>query len=151
VSFPTDHNCLGVDVTTLLPPLMFPPHCRQARDEQHARLLLGRGQPRLLNPRRPHGPCGKVRFDTALGSVLSAAIVMTHFSPAWFGEQHPGLHMWFNVEAVCPLGLIHERFIGLYLHFESPCRCGYYEDRRPASNLDPYIVTRLICESTLLM
>jgi glutamine synthetase len=30
-------------------------------------------------------------------------------------------------------------------------KCGYYEDRRPASNLDPYIVTRLICETTLLM
>ncbi len=28
---------------------------------------------------------------------------------------------------------------------------GYYEDRRPASNLDPYVVTRLICESALLM
>lgn len=30
-------------------------------------------------------------------------------------------------------------------------KCGYYEDRRPASNLDPYVVTRLIVESTLLM
>lgn len=30
-------------------------------------------------------------------------------------------------------------------------KCGYYEDRRPASNLDPYVVTRLICESALLM
>jgi len=29
-------------------------------------------------------------------------------------------------------------------------KCGYYEDRRPASNLDPYIVTRLIVESALL-
>ena len=28
--------------------------------------------------------------------------------------------------------------------------CGYYEDRRPASNLDPYVVTRLIVETTLL-
>ena len=25
------------------------------------------------------------------------------------------------------------------------------QDRRPASNLDPYVVTRLICESALLM
>lgn len=23
-------------------------------------------------------------------------------------------------------------------------KCGYYEDRRPASNLDPYVVTRLL-------
>lgn len=30
-------------------------------------------------------------------------------------------------------------------------KCGYYEDRRPASNLDPYVVTRLVCESALLM
>ena len=29
-------------------------------------------------------------------------------------------------------------------------KCGYYEDRRPASNLDPYVVTRLIVETTLL-
>eukprot|EP00210_Caulerpa_lentillifera_P007106 g6799.t1 len=28
---------------------------------------------------------------------------------------------------------------------------GYLEDRRPASNLDPYIVTKLIAETTLLM
>jgi len=30
-------------------------------------------------------------------------------------------------------------------------KCGYYEDRRPASNLDPYTVTRLIVETTLLL
>nr|ABC54740.1 glutamine synthetase [Helicosporidium sp. ex Simulium jonesi] len=30
-------------------------------------------------------------------------------------------------------------------------KCGYYEDRRPASNLDPYVVTRLLVETTLLM
>ncbi|KAJ9529624.1 hypothetical protein QJQ45_014392 [Haematococcus lacustris] len=30
-------------------------------------------------------------------------------------------------------------------------KCGYYEDRRPASNLDAYVVTRLIAETTLLM
>ena len=30
-------------------------------------------------------------------------------------------------------------------------KCGYYEDRRPASNLDPYVVTKLICESTLIL
>ncbi|CAL8462517.1 g2050 [Coccomyxa elongata] len=29
-------------------------------------------------------------------------------------------------------------------------KCGYYEDRRPSSNLDPYVVTRLIVETTLL-
>mmetsp|Transcript_28379 Transcript_28379/g.83981 ORF Transcript_28379/g.83981 Transcript_28379/m.83981 type:complete len:454 (-) Transcript_28379:2518-3879(-) len=29
-------------------------------------------------------------------------------------------------------------------------KCGYYEDRRPASNLDPYVVCRLMCETTLL-
>jgi len=28
--------------------------------------------------------------------------------------------------------------------------CGYMEDRRPASNCDPYIVTRLIIETTIL-
>jgi hypothetical protein len=39
-----------------------------------------------------------------------------------------------------------------------PCTCGHQparpphaQDRRPASNLDPYVVTRLICESALLM
>lgn len=30
-------------------------------------------------------------------------------------------------------------------------KTGYYEDRRPASNLDPYVVTRLLVETTLLM
>eukprot|EP00798_Chlamydomonas_sp_ICE-L_P028161 gene28161-31261_t len=30
-------------------------------------------------------------------------------------------------------------------------KCGYYEDRRPASNLDPYVVTRLLVETTLLL
>jgi glutamine synthetase len=29
-------------------------------------------------------------------------------------------------------------------------QCGYYEDRRPASNMDPYIVTRMIVQTTLL-
>eukprot|EP01023_Acetabularia_acetabulum_P064120 TRINITY_DN8211_c0_g1_i2.p1 TRINITY_DN8211_c0_g1~~TRINITY_DN8211_c0_g1_i2.p1 ORF type:complete len:431 (-),score=80.90 TRINITY_DN8211_c0_g1_i2:423-1574(-) len=29
-------------------------------------------------------------------------------------------------------------------------KCGYYEDRRPASNLDPYVVTRLLVETALL-
>lgn len=28
--------------------------------------------------------------------------------------------------------------------------CGYYEDRRPAANMDPYVVTRCIAEATLL-
>lgn len=27
---------------------------------------------------------------------------------------------------------------------------GYYEDRRPASNLDPYVVCRLLVETALL-
>ncbi|PNH06489.1 Glutamine synthetase cytosolic isozyme, partial [Tetrabaena socialis] len=30
-------------------------------------------------------------------------------------------------------------------------KCGYYEDRRPASNLDPYVVTRLIVETCCLL
>lgn len=29
-------------------------------------------------------------------------------------------------------------------------KCGYYEDRRPSSNLDPYIVCKLIAKTTLL-
>jgi len=29
-------------------------------------------------------------------------------------------------------------------------KSGYYEDRRPASNLDPYVVTKLLVETTLL-
>eukprot|EP00931_Biecheleriopsis_adriatica_P106671 TRINITY_DN81072_c0_g1_i1.p1 TRINITY_DN81072_c0_g1~~TRINITY_DN81072_c0_g1_i1.p1 ORF type:complete len:391 (-),score=63.16 TRINITY_DN81072_c0_g1_i1:42-1214(-) len=28
--------------------------------------------------------------------------------------------------------------------------CGYYEDRRPAANMDPYLVSRLLVETTLL-
>merc|ERR1711916_78906 len=28
--------------------------------------------------------------------------------------------------------------------------CGYFEDRRPASNCDPYVVTRLLCETCVL-
>jgi len=28
---------------------------------------------------------------------------------------------------------------------------GYFEDRRPASNMDPYVVTAMIAESTILM
>ena len=27
---------------------------------------------------------------------------------------------------------------------------GYYEDRRPASNMDPYVVTSLLAQTTLL-
>jgi glutamine synthetase len=39
-----------------------------------------------------------------------------------------------------------------HTHTQVPVeKCGYYEDRRPASNLDPYVVTRLIVETTLLM
>jgi glutamine synthetase len=30
-------------------------------------------------------------------------------------------------------------------------KCGYYEDRRPASNLDAYVVCKLLVETTLLM
>jgi glutamine synthetase len=29
-------------------------------------------------------------------------------------------------------------------------KCGYFEDRRPASNMDPYIVTKMIVETTCL-
>lgn len=28
---------------------------------------------------------------------------------------------------------------------------GYFEDRRPASNMDPYIVTSMIAETTILL
>jgi glutamine synthetase len=28
---------------------------------------------------------------------------------------------------------------------------GYFEDRRPASNMDPYVVTSMIAETTLLL
>lgn len=31
-----------------------------------------------------------------------------------------------------------------------PSQCGYYEDRRPSSNLDPYVVCGLFVETTLL-
>jgi hypothetical protein len=33
-----------------------------------------------------------------------------------------------------------------------PCEIssGYFEDRRPASNMDPYVVTSLIAETTIL-
>jgi len=27
---------------------------------------------------------------------------------------------------------------------------GYYEDRRPASNMDPYVVSAIICDTTIL-
>jgi glutamine synthetase len=27
---------------------------------------------------------------------------------------------------------------------------GYFEDRRPASNMDPYVVTSMVAETTLL-
>lgn len=30
-------------------------------------------------------------------------------------------------------------------------KCGYYEDRRPASNLAPYVVWKLLVDTTLLM
>ena len=29
-------------------------------------------------------------------------------------------------------------------------KSGYYEDRRPSSNLDPYVVTKLLVETALL-
>ena len=28
---------------------------------------------------------------------------------------------------------------------------GYFEDRRPASNMDPYVVTSMIAETTILL
>jgi glutamine synthetase len=34
--------------------------------------------------------------------------------------------------------------------FSSGLIVGYLEDRRPASNMDPYVVTALLAESTLL-
>jgi glutamine synthetase len=34
--------------------------------------------------------------------------------------------------------------------FPSGLIVGYLEDRRPASNMDPYVVTALLAESTLL-
>ena len=30
-------------------------------------------------------------------------------------------------------------------------QCGYFEDRRPASNIDPYVVTSLIFETCCLL
>ena len=49
------------------PPTPHPParSPRQARDQQHERLQLGRGQPRLLHPSGPHGPSGEVRVSGA--------------------------------------------------------------------------------------
>ena len=32
----------------------------------------------------------------------------------------------------------------------SPSIVGYLEDRRPASNMDPYVVTSLLAETTIL-
>ena len=29
-------------------------------------------------------------------------------------------------------------------------QCGYLEDRRPSGDLDPYVVTRMLVETTLL-
>ena len=31
-----------------------------------------------------------------------------------------------------------------------PLKCGYFEDRRPSSNMDPYIATSLIFETCCL-
>jgi glutamine synthetase len=30
-------------------------------------------------------------------------------------------------------------------------KCGYLEDRRPSGDLDPYVVTRMLVETTLLL
>jgi hypothetical protein len=40
----------------------------------------------------------------------------------------------------------------IYMLFTYPSGLivGYLEDRRPASNMDPYVVTALLAESTLL-
>jgi hypothetical protein len=48
---------------------------------------------------------------------------------------------------VCSPDQLHQSLC-LWLH---PPRHIHIQDRRPASNLDPYVVTRLICETTLLM
>lgn len=44
-------------------------------------------------------------------------------------------------------------FLIVYLHdpFVLSMETGYFEDRRPASNMDPYVVTGMIAETTLLM
>jgi glutamine synthetase len=38
----------------------------------------------------------------------------------------------------------------MLLTFPNVLIAGYLEDRRPASNMDPYVVTALLAESTLL-
>lgn len=37
-----------------------------------------------------------------------------------------------------------------YVYYFNVCLLGYLEDRRPASNMDPYVVTALLAETTLL-
>lgn len=34
--------------------------------------------------------------------------------------------------------------------FQTNLYTGYFEDRRPASNMDPYVVTSMIAETTIL-
>ncbi|KHG11765.1 Glutamine synthetase cytosolic isozyme 1 [Gossypium arboreum] len=46
-------------------------------------------------------------------------------------------------KAIEKLGLRHEQHIAAYGE-------GYFEDRRPASNMDPYVVTSMIAETTIL-
>jgi hypothetical protein len=116
------------------PAVRFPPRRgqrappdRQARDLLHGLLLLGRREPRLQHPRRPHG-----------ASLARAERPGTRCRRCTRPRQPSTLC------TLSPLNLGSSPTPPLTTPPPSPQvpvdKCGYYEDRRPASNLDPYVV-----------
>lgn len=186
---------------------------RQARDLLHPRLQLGRGQPRLLHPRGPHGargqvsvvlplPCAVALPGSSCGSMQAAgcrACTEPSISSTFLAHAlplPPGLKptlqvrllrgppvscftavFWWCAQRLCcsaqgggsraRLRAAGSGATAAALPQEGsaaghdaqrahqpgtpPNFSCLPSPRRPASNLDPYVVTRLLCETALLM
>lgn len=59
------------------------------------------------------------------------------------------IHIIFSIHA-CDFSRYEIINTKLFPFFTSSGLTGYLEDRRPASNMDPYIVTGLLAETTIL-
>ena len=85
------------------------------------------------------GPHVRLTFQQGRCEVCSAERV------------HPGTALGLSLSAVCRSWGVANRGASIRVGRSVPVeKCGYYEDRRPSSNLDPYVVTRLLVETTLI-
>ena len=85
---------------------------------------------------------------------LENAIITSKLCCLYDASRHAGLHQasvsTLNVCMAYSWGVAN-RGASIRVGRSVPvAKCGYYEDRRPSSNLDPYVVCRLIVETALL-